>query len=163
MLGTTHNYFIQGGNYKTVTNGAFAQWQLYINKENRVYNKMISSDTVFWSNAAEHYDEVLSYKLTPNVTTILGYACDELVLNCRSGVHKYYFSSKLKVDTKLFSKHFFGNFYAYLSKANAVPLKSIIEDAGFTMESVATEVRPKKLDPIMFTLPPGAKTAKSLY
>lgn len=163
MLGSTHNYFVKDGNYKTVTNGIFAQWQLYNNKENRIYNKMASSDTVFWSNAAEHDDVVLSMKMTPNVVTILGYSCDELILNCRSGVQKYYFNSKLRVDSKLYSKHLYANYYTYVSKTNAIPLKSIIEDAEFTMESVAKEIKPKKLELSFFSLPVGTKTAKSLY
>jgi uncharacterized membrane protein len=163
MLGSTHNYFIKDGDYKTVTNGVFAQWQLYVNNENRVYNKMASSDTVFWANAAEHDDEVLSMKMTPNAVTILGYKCDELILNCRSGVQKYYFSSKLRVDSKLYSKHLYGNYYAYVSKTNAIPLKSIIEDAEFIMESVAKEIKPKKMTISFFRLPAGTKTAKSAY
>ncbi len=163
MLGSTHNYFIKGGDYKTVTNGMFAQWQLYINKENRIYNKMASSDTVFWANAAEHDDEVLSMKLTPNAVTILGYKCDELILNCRSGVQKYYFNAKLRVDSKLFSKHLFANYYAFVSRSNAVPLKMILEDAEFTIESVAKEIKPKKMDVNFFRLPTGTKTAKSVY
>ncbi len=163
MLGKVHNYFIKGGDYKTVTNGMFAQWQLYINKENRIYNKMASSDTVFWNNAAEHDDQVLSAKINKNVTTILGYVCDELILTCGSGVQKFYYSSKLKVDSKLFTKHQYGNYYNYVSRTNAIPLKTIIEDPEFTMESVATEIKPGKLDPKMFQLFPGTKTAKSAY
>jgi hypothetical protein len=42
-------------------------------------------------------------------------------------------------------------------------LKSIIESAQFTMESVATEVKPMKLDTKTFELPTGTKTEKSPY
>jgi len=163
MLGPTHYYYIKDGNYKTLTNGMFAQWQLYRNKENRIYNKMTHTDTVFWLNAAEHDDAVLSIKFTPGVTVILGYKCDELILTCRSGVQKYYFNSTLKVNAKLFAQHAFANYSMYISRANAVPLKTIIEDVEFTMESVATEIKPKKLETSFFDLPPGTKITKSVY
>ncbi len=163
MLGSVHNYYIKNGDYKTVTNGMFAQWQLYINKDNKLYNKMASSDTVFWNDAAIHDDEVVSSKVNKNVITILGYPCDELVLNCRSGVHKYYFNSKLRVDAKLFIKNKYGNYYNYISRTNAVPLKMIIEDAEFIIESVATKVEPKKFPAGFFLLPAHTKTARSLY
>jgi len=163
MLGSVHTYYVKRGDYKTVTNGMFAQWQLYINKDNKVYNKMASSDTVFFNNAAEHDDEVLSSKITKKVTTILGYSCDELVLTCVSGVHKYYYNSRLRVDSKLFVNHKYGNMYNYLSLINAVPLKMIIEDSEIIMESTATQVKPKKLDPKLFTLPPGTKTGPVVY
>lgn len=163
MLGPTHYYYIKGGNYKTLTNGMFAQWQLYKYKENRIYNKMTYTDTVFYLNAAEHDDEVLNFKITKNATVILGYKCDELILTCRSGVHKYYYNSTLRVNSNLYLNHAFANYYAYLSKTNAVPLKSIIEDAEFTMTSVATEIKPKKLEDSFFDLPADSKLAKSIY
>ena len=163
MLGTIHYYYVKGGDYKTVTNGHFAQWQMYLSKDNKIYNKMASSDTVFWNNAAEHDDDVLSTKLNKNVITILGYPCDELVLTCRSGVHKYYFNSKLRLDSKLYVKHKYANYYSYLSKTNAVPLKMILEDVEFIMESVAKEIKPRKLDATLFIIPATTKTAKSVY
>jgi hypothetical protein len=67
------------------------------------------------------------------------------------------------VDTKLFANHKFGNWFDYLSKSNALPLKSIIDTAQFTMESIATEVKPTKLDTKIFELPAGVKTEKSPY
>jgi len=163
MLGSVHNYYIKNGDYKTVTNGMFAQWQLYINKDNKLYNKMASSDTVFWNDAAMHDDEVLSSRVTKKAVTILGYVCDELVLNCRSGVHKYYFNSKLGVDAKLFVRNKYGNYYNYISKTNAVPLKMIIEDIDFVIESTATKVEAKKFPANFFLLPQGTKTARSVY
>jgi hypothetical protein len=163
MLGSVHNYFIKGGNYKTVTNGQFAMWQLYINKDNKIYNKISPVDTVYWNDGLEYDDEALSAKVNKNVTTVLGYSCDELILTCRSGVQKYYYNSKLKVDANLFKKHLYGNFYNYISKTNAIPLKMIIEDSGFTIESIATNVTAKKLDNKLFMLPPGTITKKSFY
>ena len=43
MMGTTMEYFIKGGNYRSSTNGTFFQWQIYINKDNKLYNKMSNS------------------------------------------------------------------------------------------------------------------------
>ncbi|MES2574453.1 MAG: hypothetical protein V4572_05895 [Bacteroidota bacterium] len=163
MLGSTQEYYIKGGDYKSVTNGAFAQWQLYINKDNKFYNKMSNSETVFWNDTSIQSDEVLKVEVNKNVTEILGYKCDEVILTCKSGVQKYYFNSKLSVESKLFSNHKFGNWYDYLSKSNSLPLKSIIDTAQFTMESTATEVKPMKLDSKTFELPAGVKTEKSPY
>jgi hypothetical protein len=84
-------------------------------------------------------------------------------LTCKSGVQKYYFNSKLSVDTKLFSNHKFGNWFDYLSKSKSLPLKSVVETAEFTLESVATEVNRMQLDSKNFELPSGIKTAKSPY
>lgn len=163
MLGSTQEYFIKEGEYKSITNGTFVQWQQYSNKDNKLYTKMANTETLLWNDGSIQGDEVLKVEVNKKVTEILGYKCDEVILTCKSGVQKYYFNSKLSVKTKLFVNHKFGNWFDYLSKSNALPLKSIIDTAQFTMESTATEVKPSKLDAKMFELPAGVQTAKSPY
>jgi hypothetical protein len=163
MMGSTQEYLIKGGNYKSIANGTLVQWQLYINNDNKLYNKMSNSETAFWNDGSVQGDEVLKVELNKDVTEVLGYKCDEVILTCKSGVQIYYFNSKLSVDTKLFMNHKFGNWFDYLSKSNALPLKSIIETAQFTLVSVATDIKPLKLDNKEFQLPAGIKTEKSPY
>ncbi len=163
MLGSIQEYLIKDGNYKSIANGNLVQWQLYVNKDNKLYNKMSNSETAVWNDASVQDDEILNVEVNKGVTEILGYKCDEVILTCKSGVQKYYFNSKLSVDTKLFTNHKFGNWFDYLSKSNSLPLKSVIETAHFTMESVATAVNPMKLDTKTFELPAGIRTEKSSY
>ena len=163
MMGSTQEYLIKGGDYKSIANGTLVQWQIFINKDNKLYNKMSNSETAFWNDASIQGDEILKVEVNKGMTEILGYKCDEVILTCKSGIQKYYFNSKLSVDTKLFVNHKFGNWFEYLSKSNSLPLKSIVETAQFTMESVATEVKPMKLDNKTFELPAGIKTEKSPY
>ena len=163
MMGNTLNYYIKGGDYKSEMNGTMMQWQLYINADNKLYSKMSNSEAVLWNDGAVNADEVISTELHKAVIDILGYKCDELVLTCKSGVQKYYFTSKVPVDSKLYVNHQFGNWYTVLSKTNAIPLKMTIDNAQFYIESTATEIKPGKLDAAMFTLPAGAALQKSPY
>ncbi len=139
MMGSTQEYFIKGGDYKSIVNGTLIQWQLYTNKDNKFYNKMSNSETAFWNDASIQGDEILKSEVNKGVTKVLDYPCDELILNGKSGVQKYYFNSKLEVDTKLFVNHKFGNWYDYLLKSNSIPLKSIIETDQFTDYSGDTD------------------------
>ena len=161
MMGSSLNYIIKGGNYKSSTNGTVVQWQLYINKENKLYNKTSSSEIVFWNDGSANPDEVLKVEVKKKVTEILGYKCDEVTLTCKSGIQKYYFNSKMGVDASLFTGHIFGNWYDYLKVAKAIPLKLIIENTQLTFTSVAIEVKKMKLDDKEFQLPENVKTAKS--
>ncbi|HEY0030585.1 MAG TPA: hypothetical protein VGC65_07495 [Bacteroidia bacterium] len=163
MMGTKQEYYIKGGNYKSVTNGTFSQWQIYINKDNKLYSKMSNSETVLWNDGSVNPDSIVKIQLNKDVTEILGYKCDELVLTCKSGTQKYYFNSKLGVDTEFYTNHKYGNWYDYLKNANSLPLKMIIDNQQFTMESVATEVKSIKQDAKEFKLPENSKTAKSPY
>jgi hypothetical protein len=163
MMGTTQEYFVKGGNYKSTINGTMVEWQLYNNKENKLYSKMRTSLAVFWTDAAVNKNEVTKAEINKSVIDILGYSCDELVLTSKDGFQKFYFNSKLALDPSLYTNHKFGNWYEFLSKAKAVPLKMIIDTPQFSMESVATEIKPMKLEDKMFELPADAKLQKSPF
>ena len=163
MLGARQKYYIKGGSYKSVTNGTMAQWQLYVNKDNKLYSKMSNSETVLWNDASVNAEVILKSEIKKNVEIILGYSCDELTLTCKSGVQKYYYSSKLPVDAKLFENHKYGNWYEFLKNSNAMMLKCMLETPQFVIESTAQEIKPMKLDDRLFSLPEGTKTEKSPY
>lgn len=163
MMGSIQEYYIKNGDYKSVANGSFLKSQNYINNENKLYTKMANSEAFLWNDGATNPDEVLKSELNKEVTEILGYKCDELILTCKSGIQKYYFNSKLSVDAKLFVNHKFGNWYDFISKSNALPLKMVIENAQFSLESIATNITEMKLDNSFFALPTNSKTMKSPY
>jgi hypothetical protein len=58
---------------------------------------MSNSETVFWSDANIQGDEVLKVDVNKNVSEILGYKCDEVILTCKSGVQKYYFNKNYQL------------------------------------------------------------------
>jgi len=163
MMGTTQEYAIKGGNYKSSTNGTFFLWQLYINADNKLYSKMSNSAAILWNDGAVNADSIVKVEVNKAVIQILGHSCDELILTCKSGVQKYYFSPKIKVNPKLFEKHKFGNWSTIMSKTNALPLKMIIDGPQFTIECSATEIVPMKLDDKIFELPADSKLEKSPY
>lgn len=161
MMGNTQTYLIKGGDYKSSMNGKFMQWQLYQNQDNKLYRKMANSEVAFWNDAALNTDSVLSLEVNRNVVEILGYKCDELVLNCTSGTQKYYYSRKLALDAKLFENHNYGNWYSFLEKAKALPLKIVIDNPELTLTSTAISVKPMELSKSEFELPEKMATTKS--
>jgi hypothetical protein len=163
MMGSKQDYFVKAGNYKIATNGSYFQWQIYVNKDNKLYNKMTSSESLYWIDAAANPDAVIKAEIKKGVIDILGYTCDEITLTCKSGVQKYYYSPKLKADAKLFTNFKYQNFYEYISRTQALPLKMIIETPQFSLESVATEVKPTTLDAKLFAIPADAKLEKSPF
>lgn len=156
MMGTTQEYYIKGGNYKSSTNGTFMQWQLYINGDNKLYSKMSSSPNISWTDCTVNADEMVNLQINKKVTTVLGHLCDELILTCKSGVQKYYFNSKYRIDSKLYTKHKFGNWNEIVSRTNAVPLKMIIDSPQVSWECVAVQIIPMTLDSKIFELPAGS-------
>lgn len=163
MMGTSQEYIIKDGNYKSTTNGTFAQWQLYIHKDNKLYNKMTNTATILWNDGATNSDEVIKAEVNKNAIEILGRKCDELILTCKSGVQKYYYNAELKVTPALFVNHKFGNWNQVMARTNSIPLRILIDNQQFTLECNAVEVQAKKLDAKLFELPAGSKLEKSPY
>lgn len=161
MTGPIVNWYIKGGDYKSETNGTLILWQIFVNKDNKLYTKVASSEALLYNDAALNDNEVIKAEVHKNVTEVLGYQCDELVLTTKTGLQKYYFSSKLPIDSKLFVNHKYGEWYAYLAKANAVQLKMIVETPQLILESVATTVTPMKLNASLFQLPANSTTIKA--
>ena len=73
LMGKTWEYYIKEGNYKTTTDGTFFQWQLYINNDNKVYNKMSNSASILWNDGAVNPDEVIKSELNKGVTHFFWY------------------------------------------------------------------------------------------
>jgi len=163
MMGSTQEYFIKDGDYKSTMNGTFVQWQLYINKDNKLYNKIATTTSILWNDGAINNDEVIKVEVNKNVTEVLGHTCDELILTCKSGVQKYYYSTDLKVNPKLFENHKFGNWNEIMARTNSLPLKIVMETQQFGLECNAVEILPMKLDSKLFELPSGSKLEKSPY
>ncbi|RKR82348.1 hypothetical protein BDD43_2524 [Mucilaginibacter gracilis] len=163
MMGSTQNYSVKDGNYKSTTNGTLLQWQLYNKSDKKLYTKVSSSAAILWNDATVYADTVLSTEINKGVAEILGYKCDELILHCKSGTQKYYFNTKISADSKQYIGHAYGNWYTVISKTNAIPLKIIMDTNQFSFESTATAVKAAKLDNTLFQLPAGALTVKSPY
>jgi hypothetical protein len=67
------------------------------------------------------------------------------------------------MDPALFRNLKFGHWSEAIAQMNSLPLKMIIDNAQFTLESVAVSVAEQKLDEAIFTLPPDAKVQKSPF
>jgi len=141
LIGEKQEYFIKSGNYKSYTNGMGITLQLYIGETNKLYNKTSRSDTLYWFNANLNTDTVITSKLIKSREKILNEDCDALILTTNSGQTTYFFTQKYPVDWNY-----------YLSKAKAVPLKIIIENKQFRMESIAQKIEAMELPEEFFAI-----------
>lgn len=158
LAGNILNYYMQDGNYRVDGNGSLVIWQIYINSDNKLYNKLGNAPAIYWEDGAVNKDSIISVQLNKNAAEVLGYQCDELIFNCKTEVQKYYFTSKFPVDSKPFQKHLAQNWYEYLKRAKAMPLKMIIDSQQATITMTATSITRQVLDKTMFQLPAGAET-----
>lgn len=162
MMGTTQDYFIKGGNYKSVCNGTFVKSQLYRSAENISYSLNAKSNLFNSEDYSKNKDVATKYEIKKNVETVLGIPCDLLIVYTPKTKAYYYYNKKYGVDSELYNKHQFGNWYAILSKTKAVPLKVIYESEYFVMTSIVEKITPEVLDDKVFAKPDKDKIAVAL-
>jgi hypothetical protein len=163
MMGSEQEFYIKGGKYKSFVNGTSLEYLLYLPESNKLYTKMPGSDVLLWGDASKNNDEILSTVINKNADTVLGFVCDEVIFNCKSGVQKYYFNSKFSVDANAYANHKAANWAAFLSTAGALPLKMIIESEQFVFESTAVSYKQEIVADEIFKLATDAKMMESPY
>jgi hypothetical protein len=156
MLGSSQDYFIKGGRYKTLSNSQMIAMQVYDPTTNKLYNKRPNSDTLYWMDAGKNDDEVTAFEIKKNAETILGNPCDALILTTKTGTTIYYYNDKYRLDKTKFEAHKFGNWSFLAVKAGALPLKTVIENKQFRMEETAVEIKPMTLTDALFAIPTNA-------
>ncbi|MBS1522047.1 MAG: hypothetical protein JST50_13680 [Bacteroidetes bacterium] len=161
IMGTTQHYYMKGANYKSVLNGKMSQWEIYVNKNKKVYNKIASNDSILWNDVTINHDTIYKVNLKKNDTTILGYKCDKLTFTCNRGIEIYYFNPQFVVDPRLYINHQEGNWYAFLEKSRSIALKEIMQKKYFTFTLTAVSVKRKPIDDKLFELPPNMPLTKS--
>jgi hypothetical protein len=154
IIGSKQEYYIKNERYKSVTDGMIT-FQLYDKITNRVYNKANNSDTLYWFSATINTDEVMEYEIKNNQAEILGKPCSALVAKTKTGVTTYYYNNEYKVDSAAYKEHNYGNWAFFVLKTGALPLKTVIENDQFRMESTAVEVKPIKLQDNFFEIKSG--------
>jgi len=160
----TQDYFIKNGDYKFVfSDSSDYQWMLYVNKENKIYNKMSWSDTIYWKDGTEIIDTILKVEIIEKAAKICGLQCDEIIFICKDEIHKFYYNTQISVDKNIFINHKYGNLYDFYKKSNSLVLKEIVENKYLTIESCATEIKRMKIDEEFFKLPPTSIISKSPY
>jgi len=152
MMGSEKVFYIKGGRYKNVSNGTMLQWEIYDPVHNKLYVKNSNAKAPYWKDAGVNRDAILGIRIARKAAVILGYPCDELILRCKSGTEKYYYSSKFPANAGVFKMHHYAHWSAYLAKAHALPLKVVIDNRQFRSESTAVAIAAMKLEDGIFEI-----------
>jgi hypothetical protein len=147
------NFHYKNGNYKySVPNNQ--TWTIFKQSEKKVFRKT-KKGQIFWSDANSNNDSITKITVNKKVLKVLGYDCNELIIESLGVVQKYYYSSKLAIDPKLYKNHPNGNLYNITLITKAIPLKTIfmLEDQGLILESTALKINKGKLDDTVFLIP----------
>jgi hypothetical protein len=161
MIGSRQEYLIKGESYKSFLNGQSVTMQQYDYRTNRIYNKTPKSDTLYWFDASTNSDKVVSFELKKNAEKVLGNLCDVIIMKTQTGTTKIFYSSRYKIDSKIYENHHYSNWAFYVEKTQSLPLKTIVETNSFRMESTATEIKTLELGAVYFNIDSKTPIKKS--
>jgi len=163
MMGTTQEYYIKGGDYKSAFNGGFIKMQLYKAKENKSYTLTAKSDSLYWEDYGNNKDVATSFEVEKAKETILGQLCDVITVITPKSRTSYFYTSKYGINPGLFIKHQYGNWYYMVSRAKAVPLKTVYEDAQLVLTSTAVKITATSLSDSTFSLTDERKVLPAIW
>lgn len=163
LMGTSQEYYLKNGDYKSVFNGSFIKAQIYFGKENKAYNLTAKSDTLYWEDYSKNKDEAISYQIQNNKDTIMGIVCNIITIKTAKSKTDYYYNAKYGVNPTLFSFHSYGNWYYIVSKVKALPMKTVYENEQFILTSTAVEIKPMNLSEKIFVIPDKSKIAQATW
>jgi len=90
MMGTTQDYYIKGGDYKSVFNGSFVKMQLYKTTDNRSYTLTGKSDSLYWVDYGKNKDIATRFEVEKGKETVMGVLCDVLIVYTPKSKTYYY-------------------------------------------------------------------------
>lgn len=149
------NFYYKNGNYKYSV-PIHQTWTIYKTNENKIYTKN-KKGKLYSNDANLNKDSITNITINKSALKVLGFDCDELIVESPGSIQKYYYSSKLSIDPMFYKNHDYGNLNTITSITKSIPLKTlfIIENQGLILESTAIKINSRKIEDEIFLIPNG--------
>ena len=157
-FGREQNYYIDQKNYKAYDENN--NWVQLYNSETNLYYSFNKE------KVAQKFDGATQTSKTFKVTKldlkekIAGYDCIAIQVESDNSSTIYYYSPLIKTDSKVFSKHNFGEWNKYLEATDgALALKFVLTNLkhGYVWTSIASEVSKANMTSNDFVFPTDMK------
>ena len=152
----------KNGDFITLPDNCFIEYQYYNHALNQVFYKLHGSDTLSFENYNKNppeSDSIISITKYNNTDTILNKICNRLVLQIPKMRLTFIYSPQLAVNPEWY-KNSRGKYYDVIyGQMRSVFLKYIIEGEGYISTSIATKIDYKTIPNSIF--PEVAKLPKA--
>lgn len=162
FLGDTHEYYVDGANYASLVNGMAESKSVHFPVSKEIIRYYPNGDSIVVVNILNPDSELIEAKLTDGSEKVLSWDCKSMVMNTSQTNQTYYYSDELKLKSKLFKDHKYGNYDTYTKLTGALPLKYVMVFPEFTITGTAVSVEEMELSDSFFEeLIPKDKLSKN--
>lgn len=102
-MGTEEVSYIDEGRIKTINNGMFMHWSMYLSDERKIFIKFKDENNIFYKNSEDFNKTLVKSEKSDEVIEILGYKCKKvtIIFDDDSSIVSY-FAPKLNVNSEGF-------------------------------------------------------------
>lgn len=152
----------KNGDYINLFKGTYITIQLYKKNELKLYTLLTKRDTIFYNDVREEVGVLKNLNTkSSKKENVLDYICKTVSFQLNNTKYTYYYSDEIYVDSTLFTKHNFGKWNKIVAFTNAIPLKVVVENDLFVMQSTAIKIKKGKVNKRLFSLPPNSPIKKA--
>ena len=154
IAGTGSTLYFKQGNYRHDYESGIMQFDIYIKKENRIYEKRRNSDTIFWKDCSKPGDKILDTLFSPKTKTVLGIICDQFAIQYKenSEVH-YYNADSIYINPDWFKNFKLNEEYLIDLREKSIYLKNEVSTQYFKLIETATNIIRQSVDSEKFIIP----------
>lgn len=151
---STKLFFKQPFYKAEIMTNAIKNVEIYNGKDTLFSFTLPMGKHIRWTDVREASDSILSFEIKEAAETIAGHKCNLLKVVAKNMTINYFYSPKIYISPKLFTKHTFRHFGFCLAKSNGgLPLKVIYEYPKHIIEMQALTIEPKKYEAWLFQVP----------
>ena len=159
FYGNSSKFYFKEGNYRWDFQESELEYQVYNQKENKVFDKYHKNDTLYWTAASEQIEDLVQ-DFAPKASSGQILDLPMMVYNVKSQFfyneevrgRMYYFSPKYALNPAWFKQHKLNNLDAIYARTKAIPLRIVVLYPNYRVTYLAIKVEAKPLDKSLFEI-----------
>jgi hypothetical protein len=152
-LGKGCTLYFKEGNFRHDYDGGVLEFDVYNNRENKLYTKKRGNDTIYWYDCSKKGKSIKDLKVSEEKIEVLQMLCAQLTIQYSDhNVVEYYNSDSIRVDPAWFAKFKRDDQFKIDGIEKSIFLRSERDYPAFTIISTATRIIKQTLHPNVFEI-----------
>ena len=161
LMGPGSTLYFKEGNYRHEYEGGILEFDLYIQKESKFYQKKRDNDTIYWKDCSVADNKILDSSYLAKTDTVLGIICDRFEIKYKESSEIHYFNlDSVYINPEWFKNYKSNDEYLIDLREKSIYLKSEHSFQYFKLIETATQINRQTVEFDKFRIFKNAILAK---